>query len=422
MALLPSRHTIVKGLKELDRYLVAEGNRAKTRWASSPILWIESKLPLTLHQQQQQHQQPSLSKQPSGNATPSSLVSSFAHLDKMEQLVHVKIAMKHHWRTIPYTTATSTSSYAPYFTRTDVERAVEMAARVGASRVCAVGSGAAMDLAKAVAASHTTSNTSSNNNNNNMNALHLKTTNNTNPIEEILLFPATYGALWASASSHALVLDPHEECWLPFSSQSSSSSVPRTIVPLHDNHSSWPLREDVLLACATMLLHTFQTNGGNSTTREAASALLQTLTMGMVSSTTSSPDIVDTILQVSEHYCSFGLDNNSETRSVPLAAAASLVPQHFTDTNVLTFWASLAPGLLQSTQDDASRHISDEAQAWIHDHAPRLLTTLPLPQLVHDVMTHQTLWHGSGSDDDPFSVSILDSRDVEALLQPLTLT
>ena len=230
---------------------------------------------------------------------------------------------------------------------------VEMARRSGASTVLGVGSGSAIDLAKVVASSLSRQND-----------------------VELVLAPATVGAAMASMSVGSMVLSQEEEALLPPEFIGSGSLVGSlegvdTTVILDEYAMAVPLKQSV---------------SSTGTARKGSTATVVDAALGAISlcidAAVSSPSMIDAhrkilIDKTIEHsLCALSdLDVQSNggaakshaiaavvhagqlicfgnmhkglirQRSVPIALASSLLPRYFPHGHILTFFASMLPGI-----------------------------------------------------------------------------
>jgi hypothetical protein len=318
--LMTGTTVLPRGFKSLQKWLQVE----KSRFSASPILLLES----TPHHQ-----------------------ASNPHVAKACQHVKFLLSQQLGFRVVQGRPA------GAYPTSEDVIKQLEMAARVGAGTVVAVGSGTAMDLAKTLATS----------------------------VDEILMIPATYGGVLASSTPHALLLDAKEETLvLPHndnswngSEQQQSASCPRTIGLLEPNLMETGNFHDAALATISLLLDAaYRKVLPEETLPKYVDKLLSH----------DGPDdeyLLYALIKAGQD-TSFGLE--SQDRSIPIALLASLLPTSFADQSTLTFLAGLAPSMYSLTGADAVDPSKLQS-------APKLIVANEtVADLMALVRTNQSLW------------------------------
>jgi Iron-containing alcohol dehydrogenase len=346
-ALKPTR-SVVRGLANFQQFL--QTNRAPL--AASPIVLITSE---PIH----------------GKSVRPGTADAIRHVQSLLQ-------NQMGFRTIP--TANPVVFALPSVS--DVRAVSELVDRVRATTVAAVGAGCAMDLAKAVAAAAASSSTTSNANTFGRNSA--TTTGTRQPIEHLLLVPATYGACLAAGSSHALVLDPDDEetimvqpstCAVPWQSMppgDDSTATATTLVALEGTFFDSASKVPALEAAMTFLMDDALQGYNNAVCcfqDEECDAMFQ-----------DHDKAQEALLAIGE-YIRYGLTdgkfpsssstsntNPAKKRSIPLALAVSTLPSVFpehTMINVLrTFITALAEemyrkqGMVNSDDDSAKATIA----------------------------------------------------------------
>jgi hypothetical protein len=428
---LQSRFRLLQNLKELEGWVAQE----RSRLSAAPILLITNG-------KTEQHK----SKKGS-HANVSSYREAAIH--KLSRQVDLVLSHKYGLRTVPVTCGITPSHSNPtgYTTQSDVNTMVDIARRVGATRVCAVGTGVAMDCAKAVAAA-TSDNRS--------------VQNGKGVMEDLLLVPATLGAVMASSSSHALLMDAQEETWVPYpqgdnrrrdnsltldheqkgDNNTQAHHIPRTIVlpssatiygkPTNADASTQSQQEqwnDIRMAqwaCFSILIDAVCSNKRSHDSSTSSSlSLYQSLvasmnttnnTLKQSSASDSSNentviDLVQLLQQTGEHHLSWGIGADSQRRrSIALALAATILPRldlfpadqsvHF-----MSFLASLAPSLL----DHWSEQMPPDTNMQLPLPSLEQFTQLQFPSLRKDeptlsvdelcqlVSTNQIVWNCRGT-------------------------
>jgi hypothetical protein len=270
------------GLKSLTRFLQAE----LPILVQSPILFIASE--------------------------PATSQSSLTSVADACQHTHFTLAQQLGLRTV----SSTVSSAFP--TMEDLEKRLELARRTGSKSVVCVGSGAAIDLGKAMVHSN-------------------------KEIEHLILVPATHAAVLASSCSHSLFLDKVEEAIviLPTSSITMPPTTTTTIAPLESKLVSSVDSSHMVYASMAIVLDSFYREGDNSVV-----AVNHLLTKALTALDDEiSHDLAMELLFEAGTLLSYGV--GKEDRSTPLALAASLIPRIFPHVPVLTFLASLLPGICQ---------------------------------------------------------------------------
>lgn len=198
-----------------------------------------------------------------------------------------------------------------------VHSTLELMKRMGATNIIGVGSGAAMDLTKA-----------------------LMNKTSEEGVEGILV-PSTYGAILAATSSHPLLLDTREEA---------------LIVPEHGNKSDGGGNKNDGNMTVVIEMDSLADAYGND-------AAFACYALGIDASYRGQQEHADNLVLLAKQALeddsklpealvqagratSFGIYGTS-VRSSPLALAASLIPPSFPNVPILTFMASLLPGTCQ---------------------------------------------------------------------------
>lgn len=239
------------------------------------------------------------------------------------QWIQFTLAQQFGLRTVPCTVSSAYPSLQELDSRKDLLR------RTGASSIVAVGSGAAIDLAKALAQDKKES------------------------IDQLILVPATYSSTIASGATHSLFLDSVEETLVPIPTAAASDAVgacPTTIAPLDSNYIAPLDASHVLYGTLAVAL--------DAHLRQSPLPLLEDVTSNLHKLIVENPDqeledeSARVLLFQAGSLLSFGL--SKEDRSVPLALASALIPSLFPHEHMLTFWSALVPGLCHVLQEDLS--------------------------------------------------------------------
>lgn len=271
--------------------------------------------------------------------------ASHTPIQNASRLVQFTLSQQLGLRTVPSTISSAFPSLQDLDTRRDLLR------RTGAASIVAVGSGAAIDLAKALAR------------------------DNQHHVEQLILVPSTHAAVIASGASHSLLLDPNEETLVPSPGKDLDDSCPInvTVTPLEHKYTATlattttdiPMRESSQAMYATLAI--VLDASLRATNDPHLDDMIQDLqTIFVLQSQDVPHDIMMDLCYRTGQLLSYGLGNTD--RSAPLALAASLIPPLFPHMHILTFWASLVPGLYHQWQSSSTHHDNDNinTNAQIH--------------------------------------------------------
>jgi Iron-containing alcohol dehydrogenase len=280
--------------------------------------------------------------------------------------------------------ANCSSSAFPTFQ--DVENVTQLAQRMGADVIAAVGSGNAIDVAKAAALGNTL-------------------------VDKLLLIPLTYGASIAALSSHALLYDETENAVLPQPQiEASTEQQPnssRTVLLLNDRtlFDTTSYLDCTLLALLSLLLDWMYQHG---TSEEGASSYPKILSIAeeiLACLTPTARDLeddrslhdrrVDLCQLIGHRYLSFG-GHPSEPRCIPLALATSLIPHSFSQYSLMTVLASFVPAyceILQADMEQIDPEITALLQRIPVAKAPKIITNEPYGSLLSHIHANQALWN-----------------------------
>ena len=266
------------------------------------------------------------------------------------QWVKFTLGQQFSMRTVPTTISSAFS------TNESLQQTLELMQRTGASSVVSVGSGAAMDLAKAVQA--------------NLSSSSLDDQKNNNPL---ILVPTTYSGLLAAGASHSLFLDGDEETLVPLPRShqqilvtpdvASTSTTVATLDPQKYMENLDDAKFDVLLYAVSAIL----LDAGSRKSRHPSLPILLQATIDLISLRNNSgsddanssaisaneqllaaiPSLTNLLYQ-SAGLLSYGLSDSfleEDNRSITIALGSSLIPTLFPETHPISFIASLVPGL-----------------------------------------------------------------------------
>ena len=241
------------------------------------------------------------------------------NIDDSCKFVQFTLAQQMGLRTVPSTISSA------FPTLHDLDERRELLRRTGASSVVGVGSGVAIDLAKALG----------------------------NEVEQVILIPSTYAGILASGTSNSLILDSvEEETLVP---QASCSPDSLSVCPLDADKYMAPIDPDVAINASLSIIL-------DACYRESKHPLLERLlsqTQNMLDEPSNlSHESATDLLYQSGQVVSFGLEK--EDRSSPVTLAASLIPRIFPHVPIMTFYASLLPGISHLLSSQNSQLVSQE--------------------------------------------------------------
>ncbi|GAX17089.1 hypothetical protein FisN_5Hh475 [Fistulifera solaris] len=224
-------------------------------------------------------------------------------------------------------------------TVSDQQQAFEMASRVGASTVAAVGSGSAMDLAKSMSWA-----------------------------EDRILMPATPTAVLVAGSSHSLFYDLAEDTLVPMERKGGG-----TVALMQ---SKTDQLEEALYACLAIAIdNLFQGTSNDSTIVDEA--------LRMIKEKTTKVEDAEALLIRSGQSLRYGLDENN--RSIPLAIVSSLVTNELSSYSAMGVMASLVSSLVNVLQDMYSFGFDKE----LLDAAPRAITSSSIDSMLAHIRDNQ---------------------------------
>ncbi|MGK3735521.1 MAG: hypothetical protein ACI90V_002362 [Bacillariaceae sp.] len=264
-------------------------------------------------------------------------------------------------RTIP----TTISSAFP--TKESLQETMELMRRTGASTVVSVGSGAAMDLAKAVQTDLEEKRNDDDDDDGGYNS------------NRMILVPTTYSGILAAGTSHSLLLDNDEETLVPYPRNYQNIDVGSrvtTVGTLDIKNYMEPVDDakfDVLLyAVSAILLDAGLRKSSHPNLLKLLHKTIDLITLrnsnsnkDMTTLSEAIPELTNLLYQ-SGGLISYGLgsgDLEEDDRSVTIALGSSLIPTIFPETHPISFIAGLVPGLCHyhsctSTGD----HINDDVK------------------------------------------------------------
>lgn len=228
----------------------------------------------------------------------------------------------------------------------DVDKRADLMQRTGASTIVAVGSGAAMDLAKSL----------------------IHTRDNTQSPFKLILVPSTFCAVLASGMSHSLLLDTIEEQLVPLPREHvdwNTTIVEQGDAMTYHDTKSWsstmvapldvhkyiePLDEaqlnTLLQAVAALLLDAAIQDASHPLLPPLIDSTLELIKQPKRDNKNMVISVTNLLFQ-SASLLSYGLvaPGNTKDRSITLALMTSLLPTIFPETPTTTFLSSLIPGL-----------------------------------------------------------------------------
>jgi hypothetical protein len=233
---------------------------------------------------------------------------------------------------------------AKYPVENDLQLALEMMKRTGSTNVIGVGSGPAIDLAK---------------------ACHAESDQG-----ELILCPSTLGGLLASTSKQSILLSQEEETLMPHKIGNQDNvtvvmdqkgiAIPSWVSREHDSRRNDATALDAALAGLVISLdaaislenddHFDKYSTIIAQNIEASSKCIDAFAHKYEVSEEVKLNAIHAMLQ-SGSLLSYG-DGNIR-RSVPHALTSALLPRYFPHGNWITFTASILPGLVSAIHDDS---------------------------------------------------------------------
>ena len=284
---------------------------------------------------------------------------------------HFYPSMQFNLKTISYGNNTLSAAYP---TISDIDATMELMTRTGARNIIGVGSGAAIDLAKACYYKNVQEDESFGRNG-----------------AQLILNPSTLGGAMTATSRDCLYFCPDEEALIPL--YSNGADVNTTVV-VDENVISIPnwlmsknikgFRDpkgynativDASLASLAIALDAAHSLGGDDfddVTKESfrqsldeciTSAMLCLNGMGSSISSSTDPSQLEASIEANKAHAlnsvlnagkllSFGHGASFTRRNVSLALTSSLLPEYFPHGNWTTFTASLLPGICRAIEEN----------------------------------------------------------------------
>jgi hypothetical protein len=380
------------GLKQMQHFLEQEGSRFR----SSPILLLVSQ-PMMVD-----------------TDTENNMSGTTTALTQQQQKIHAHAIHQTKFllqQKMEYQTVLAHCSPHAFPTQKDVDSVMTLSQRVGAYIVAAVGTGNAMDVAKAAYA-------------------------NNDLLDELILIPTTYGASMAASSSHSLLYDSEEQAIVPQPSTEASVLItnrPKTIVALDDMamFDAVTNKNSTLFGLLAIVLdQIYQSNNCEAirTNTSSANEYMQTIEQilscikGNANDTTSGTGSMEHVPPQDEkiisHLChtigasiSYGfhhVGDNIVPRSIPLALATSFIPlsNTFSQYSITTVMASFVPAycdlLLQQRNQQMTPHFVRLIEQIPTSLAPQIITNESYSTLLSHIHSNQVLWncHDDDLDDE----------------------
>jgi hypothetical protein len=350
-----SKNELIHGLKAFTTYL----KRSPSRFSQSPVLLIES--------------HPLLDANNNGKLQSSPPVADACR--QVSFLLSQQLGLR--------TVSVHASPEYPFpVTPTDPDTIPQLAQRTGASTVVGVGSGTAMDLAKAVSSN--------------------------SQFEATVLIPATYGAVLVAGMSHALLLDKTEEMLVATEFQrqddDDDTAIRSAVTVVTADASLMPgeTRDTAILAAVSIVLAALLQDNSSMSDRDRLlrQDLLKNLVHHLDQPPTidqSSHEILCQLLLEAGSLAQYGIITGARDRSIPIALLASLLPTTFSASDSMAFLASTVPSLdrmLHSSRQvfsagKASSSILNEKQRKL---VPQIVTMDPSHNLISLLHANQALW------------------------------
>jgi hypothetical protein len=402
--------TIVRGgMKQLKQFLQKE----ETRFTSSPIVLIVSQ-PID-HDNNNNYDRNSIT----------TTRQAKIHMNAIQQTQYVL------QQRCGYQTIIAHCSPSAYPTITDIENVTNLTQRIGAYNIAAVGTGNAIDLAKAVYMSN-------------------------DLYDELLMIPTTYGGSIASTSSHSLIYNPDEDTLIPQPSSSSSSSAssvslnrPKTIFALNDTDHDITTtmfetitnRHCTVFALLTIILDCIYQGIPPAYVQESSIPnecvrLIEQIFVCLDNNNTitniPATNTLELVQQQKQHelllnlchevgtYISYGLQQQSPEgstimpRSIPIAIASSLSFSNvtFSQYTITTIIASFVPAYCELVIDKINNNtytnrtsnemkvisylqkiVEQNSLNYYNKMIPKIVTNESLPTLISAIQTNQIVWN-----------------------------
>ena len=295
---------------------------------------------------------------------------------------HFYPSMQFNLKTISYGNNTLSAAYP---TISDIDAAMELMQRTGARNIIGVGSGAAIDLAKACYYKNAQEDES-----------YGRNSNGDGDGAQLILNPSTLGSAMTATSRDCLYFCPDEDALIPFYSNNGNGDGAdvnmnvNTTVVVDENAISIPnwlmsnnitgFRDpkgynativDASLASLVIALDAAHSLGGDDlddfTKESFRQSLDQCITSAMIClngiSADADPSKLESLIEANKPHAlssvlnagkllSFGHGTSSMRRNVSLALTSSLLPEYFPHGNWTTFTASLLPGLCRAMEEN----------------------------------------------------------------------
>lgn len=292
------------------------------------------------------------SEVPQQDAPSSSSVHNNSAVAESCKVVQFTLAQQFGLRTV----LSGISSAVPL--TSDLGSRLDLLRRTGAAHVVGVGSGAALDLAK---------------------ALHVKGNHHNKNDDDLglILVPATPGAVLVSGTSRSLLLDSTEETLVPYPTTTTNESTSSTttthkdasvvVLPMDVTHKTD--NDATLYAAIALILDACYRQSHHpqlSTMIQTATDLLKA--QQNINESEKTAMTASDLLFQSAGLISYGLDGTGrleERRSIPIALGAATIPRLFPTTPMIDFVAGLVPGLCQllknsGQKEEGRMHLADQ--------------------------------------------------------------
>lgn len=318
---------------------------------------------------------------------------------------HVKYFLR---QQLGYSAVVAKCSTGPFPTFYDVNNVVLLAQRTGANCVAALGTGNAMDLAKAA-----------------------RNANHNFWLDDMLFIPLTYGASIAALSTHSLMDDvPKQVALIPepeIESMEEPRSRPMTVFALTDRtlFDVMSRADHAMLALLTMVLDcVLQWKRDHDLTYPKLLAITEEILYCLDPQPFRAEESVDqrSIHErrldlchlVGRNYLSFGW-HPAQPRCMSMALAAALMPvsPSFSQYSLTTVLASFAPAYCEILLSDASERASHPELLALLERmplsaAPKIITNEPFDSLMSHIHGNQAIWNSHDAEkDDAFYRSLL---------------
>jgi hypothetical protein len=333
------------------------------------------------------------------------------------------LKLQHNLRTVPF------HQIAAYPTVSDIQAALDLFSRSGCGSIVAVGSGAAMDLAKAM--------------------------HSLQPLANLILIPQTLGAVLASTAKETLIFCPHEDALLPLHATTALNNHHHDHTQYDDSTIQRGIQSVLIDSEADSMNIVIPTNTNSNSTRHDSASLYEAAFAALVITLDAALQCnheknvtVDTtfhcilqglqkLQQLDKSHQSMSVPNIWEAQqdivqalihagslltfrpilSLSYTFSSALLPQFFPHGNWLSFTSSLLPGILSlhhHTHHHSTHHI---IQNYNSTYFHRLVEEMkPYNISLDEIWTRHSRTLASFAEGTPSYDALLDKMDAHCFL------